>query len=123
MAIEPGMNTDLHDSISAHLLQVLAELGAEEFHKSAVILRLALRMSDMYDDAVEYAVCGNGDEHPYCAAFYQKLCALTTRGFAEGRGDLFTPAGPRYTECRITENGILLLRRQSRVDLPRGNHL
>lgn len=74
--------------------------------KCDVVLRLALQAVGFYDEACEDALCNGGSEEPRTRRFYDALRQLIEAGLAEGRGDLRLPAGPRYTECRITPAGI-----------------
>lgn len=58
---------------------------------------------------MEAAVCVSGDEHPRVASVYDALRLLVNRGLLDGRGDLALPAGPRYTECRVSAAGHRVL--------------
>jgi len=74
--------------------------------KCDVILRLALHNLGKWSEEADYALCNSGDEEPETWKFYGVLRQLIRDGYAEGAGDLNLPAGPRYTECRITAKGL-----------------
>jgi hypothetical protein len=69
------------------------------------VLRRALQSFGKHTDAAEYALCNAGNEDAEVKRFYDVLRRLVECRFAEGAGDLRSPAGPRYTECRITATG------------------
>jgi hypothetical protein len=95
-------------SSDMHLLQAAESCGnalGDGFSKCAVVLHSALAMEALWDDSAEYAVCNTGYEDAKVSRFYDGIRALIAKGYLESRGDLALPAGPRYTECRITTSG------------------
>ncbi|MEX0642606.1 MAG: hypothetical protein WD468_07885 [Pirellulales bacterium] len=58
------------------------------------------------DDSAEVAICNSGYGDSRVADLYDRIRKLVKLGLLEGRGDLELPAGPRYTECRITSAGM-----------------
>jgi hypothetical protein len=91
--------------IEVQLLLALREV-APSLSKCDRILRLALQSLGQYDaDSSETALCGDGDEDPAVALLYRRLREMILLDLAEGAGDWRLPAGPRYTECRITRLG------------------
>lgn len=64
-----------------------------------------LGTEDAVDTSEEYAICNSGYENPKVARLYEGIRGLIEKGFLEGRGNLGLPAGPRYTECRVTSAG------------------
>src|SRR6188508_1149572 len=90
------------------LLNAMAHVHDEGgSRKSDIVLRLALHDSGYWDESLEDALCNAGDEHPLVAEFYTALRRLVHETpFADGAGNLRLPAGPRYTECWITAEGI-----------------
>ena len=85
------------------LLRAQTECSSQ---KSVVTLRYALLWSGRWNEDIEYALCNRGDEEPLVAEYYRGLCRLACETpFADGAGDLSSPAGPRYTECWITPAG------------------
>jgi hypothetical protein len=69
------------------------------------VLRLVIEQAGDWDDATFFAICNGGYEHPVVGKLYDGIRMLVTQGLLGGRGDLNLPAGPRYTECRITDEG------------------
>jgi hypothetical protein len=95
-------------STDLHLLKAAESCGKElpdGFSKCAIVLRNVLRMEAAWGDSAEYAVCNTGYEDAKVSKLYDGIRALIAKGFLDGRGDLTLPAGPRYTECRITTSG------------------
>jgi hypothetical protein len=80
------------------------------FSKCAQVLRRFFDSQGKRSDAAEYAICNSGYEEPRVGNLYDRIRTMAARGLLEGRGDLILPAGPRYTECRITAMGIRQLR-------------
>lgn len=64
--------------------------------------------------SAEFAICNSGYEDSEVARFYDGIRNLVRRGLLEGRGDLELPAGPRYTECRVSSAGLQQLRASER---------
>ena len=96
--------TDTQRRVLNAMFRVRTESGAR---KSVVVLRYALLELNCWDDDVESALCNDGMEHPEVAGHYAALRTLVNdTPFADGAGDLRLPAGPRYTECWITERGM-----------------
>ena len=89
------------------VLRALQQATTECHHsKSVVTLRYALLEAQAWNADIEFALCNSGDEHPTVQRYYSALCKLVNHTqFAEGAGDLRLPAGPRYTECWITQAG------------------
>jgi hypothetical protein len=86
---------------------VQSECGRQ---KSVVTLRYALLTLNKWDLEMEYALCNDGVEHQVVAEHYLALCKLVTNSpFARGRGNFAGPAGPRYTDCWITDEGKRML--------------
>ena len=101
------------------LLRAMRRAGTEAGPrcKSVVTLRYALLELQTWSNEIEHALCNAGDEEPLVAKYYNALCILAReRTFADGAGDLSRPAGPRYTECWITPNGIEALDRSDLCD-------
>ena len=101
----------MHSPLTEIQLRVLNAMfrvrGESTARKSVVILRYALLELNCWDDEVESALCNGGVEHPEVARHYRALQSLVhDTPFAKGAGDLRLPAGPRYTECWITQSGI-----------------
>ncbi len=99
--------------VEDHLLRAMESLGTEQtqdFQKCAVVLRHALKAADRWSEAAHVSICNAGSEDPETARFYDALRQLIRDGLAEGQGDLVSPAGPRYTECRIAPQGRERLR-------------
>jgi hypothetical protein len=95
-----------------HAMARVQEEGGSK--KSVVVLRRALRDAGRWHESLEDALCNAGDEHPLVAEFYTALRRLIHETqYAEGAGNLRLPAGPRYTECWITEAGLLESSRNS----------
>jgi hypothetical protein len=100
------------NSSDRSLLQAAENCGnfsRQGFCKCALVLRSALEANGIMSDAAEYAVCNTGYENEDVARLYDGIRALIKSGLLEGRGDLGLPAGPRYTECRITAEGREIL--------------
>jgi hypothetical protein len=94
------------------LLRAALDFGnadARNFTKCDRLLRHALGLNDITDDEVEFALCNSGYEHQRVAKLYDLLRDLVAQGLLEGRGDLQLPAGPRYTECRLSSDGEMHL--------------
>src|SRR5688572_896294 len=85
------------------MLKVASESSSQ---KSVVVLRYALLEARAWDHGIETSLCGAGTEHPVVAELYKALRRLVCEtDLADGAGDLRSPAGPRYTECWITQRG------------------
>ena len=103
--------------IELQLLRSMDVVGAEShdgFRKCDIVLRHALKAADKYSAAAEAALCVDSDEDADVKEFYDRLRQLCQISYpqpqlAEGHGDLTGPAGPRYTECRITAKGLKAL--------------
>ena len=96
--------TEIQLRVLNAMARVRAESGAR---KSVVVLRYALLELNCWDDDVESALCNGGIEHPVVAEHYEAVQTLVNgAAFADGAGNLRLPAGPRYTECWITERGM-----------------
>jgi hypothetical protein len=94
-----------------HALSVLTDPEHDQsYQKCAQVLRRALLVAGLGGEIREVAICNDGYEDPVTAQFYDTLRDLVRAGFADFRGDFETPAGPRYTECRITAKGLKRLR-------------
>jgi hypothetical protein len=93
--------------IQRELLRAMQSLGQLRGAriKCDLVLRQTLQSLGEYTLAAEAALCNAGDEDAATKRFYDLLRRLVERGFADGAGDLRSPAGPRYTECRITAKG------------------
>ena len=89
--------------------EVLGRTSIDGFVKCDQVIRSALENSAAWDELMELAVCNGGFEQPDVAYAYNTIRGLVDRGLLEGRGDLAKPAGPRYTECRISSDGRRLL--------------
>lgn len=90
------------------LLRAAGAVGrdaAERYRKCAVVLRLVLAETGDCDDEAEVAICNSGYEDLRVGRLYDCIRALVDSGLLEGRGDLSLPAGPRYTECRLSPAG------------------
>jgi hypothetical protein len=90
------------------LLLAAATCGRDRpdgFCKCDRILRSVLESAGPLSPEAETALCNSGYEHRDVGEAYNQLRALVDGGFLEGRGNLKLPAGPRYTECGITEAG------------------
>ena len=86
-------------------------MNVDGFCKCDVVLRSALKSAGQWTDAAENVFCGEYEANSVAFQFYDQLRGLVLTRFpeaplAEGRGDLGQPAAPRYTECRITPNGL-----------------
>jgi hypothetical protein len=90
--------------------QILGSAQRDGYVKCDRVIRLALEMGGLWTDATNEAVCLTGYEDPTVALTYDAIRSLTRRGLLEGKGDLVMPAGPRYTECCISQTGLLSLR-------------
>ena len=90
------------------LLNAMARVRCESSsRKSVVVLRYALLELNCWNSDVESALCNGGHEHATVSEHYRALRRLVNdTPFADGAGNLRLPAGPRYTECWITERGI-----------------
>lgn len=89
------------------ILRAMAKVSAEcRTQKSVVVLRYALLEANAWDKDVEFSLCNGGHEHPIVAEHYAVIRRMVLEtDLADGAGDLKRPAGPRYTECWITERG------------------
>jgi len=94
--------------IERRVLCAMAKVSAESCaRKSVVVLRYALLEANAWDEDVESSLCNGGNEHPIVAEHYAAIRRLVLEtDLADGAGDLKRPAGPRYTECWITERGM-----------------
>lgn len=94
--------------VETGLLRAIARVSAEcTSRKSVVVLRYALLELNCWDIDVETTLCDSGLDHPIVAEIYQALCRLALETpFVDGKGDLRSPAGPRYTEVSITQHGV-----------------
>ncbi len=93
-------------AIEFELLRAMRMLDQPQRIKCDRVLRAALQSMNRYDkDASEFALCNDGNEDPEVRQLYNVLREMIRCGLAEGAGDLQLPAGPRYTECRITLAG------------------
>jgi len=90
------------------VLCAMGKVSAESCaRKSVVVLRYALLEANAWDADVESSLCNGGNEHPMVAEHYGAIRRLVLEtDLADGAGDLKRPAGPRYTECWITERGM-----------------
>jgi hypothetical protein len=103
--------TDIENRVLRAMVRAQAECGSG---KSVVVLRYALLEANCWDDDMEDALCNSGFEHPTVAQYYGALRKLVLETpFADGAGDLRLPAGPRYTDCWITQRGIERLEGQA----------
>jgi hypothetical protein len=93
--------------IEIRVLRAMATVASESCsQKSVVVLRYALLETRTWDDKIEESLCCEGTEHPVVAELYHAIRKLVCEtNYADGAGDLYTPAGPRYTECWITKQG------------------
>ena len=103
------------DQTELLLLTALLRASSECNHPMSVVtLRYALLQTHHWDAAIEFALCNGGDEEPIVARYYSALCRLACdTSYADGAGDLRSPAGPRYTACWITQAGSDLLDQSS----------
>jgi hypothetical protein len=69
------------------------------------VLRSVLESIGSLNPAAETALCNSGYEQREVGELYDQLRSLVERGLLQGRGNLKLPAGPRYTECGITDPG------------------
>ena len=69
------------------------------------VLRTVLESTIALDHNAEVALCCSGYEDHRVGQLYDQLRLLVDRGLLFGRGNLKLPAGPRYTECGITDAG------------------
>lgn len=69
------------------------------------MLRAVVEAGGAWSDAQEEAVCNSGYEHEEIGQLYDAIRNLVTRGYLVGRGNLTSPAGPRYTECGLSDAG------------------
>ncbi len=93
-----------------HILKAALFVGSTTtcgFAKCDRVIRHALL--DQWNHELESAACVSGYEHPAVASAYDIIRSLASYGLLDGRGDLALPAGPRYTECRISAAGRLAL--------------
>jgi hypothetical protein len=99
--------------LEAKLLRAMWSVDSEcGRQKSVVTLRYAILPMNKWDAEVERALCTDGTEHGMVAEYYRTLCNLVTQTpYADGRGNFEVPAGPRYTDCRITNEGKRILSR------------
>jgi len=90
------------------LLGAMAQVHRNnDSRKSDVILRMALREAGSWNDRLESSLSNAGNEDTLVADFYGALRRLVRETpLADGAGDLELPAGPRYTECWITQAGL-----------------
>ena len=94
------------------LLRAAEQCGrdvAEAYSKCAVVLRRVLDEINACNAETEVAICNSGYEDGEVARLYDTIRNLVKQRLLEGRGDFELPAGPRYTECRITSAGMLEL--------------
>lgn len=73
--------------------------------KCDAVLRAVVQTSGAWSEAQEDAVCNSGYEQEEIGQLYDAIRNLVTRGYLIGRGNLTSPAGPRYTECGLTDAG------------------
>jgi hypothetical protein len=100
--------TDLDSRrIELELLKAMRSLHQPKHGiKSVKVLRMAMSAMGKLDDSCEEALCNEGIEDPVTKTFYFALRELIRDGLAQGQGNFDAPAGPRYTECRITPLGL-----------------
>ncbi|WP_254510122.1 hypothetical protein [Anatilimnocola floriformis] len=95
------------DKALDRVLLLAMKARTAQSNKCDVILRAALKALGRYDsERSELALCNGGYEDVEVGRAYDALRQLVNRGLAEGRGDLKSPAGPRYTECEINSAGL-----------------
>lgn len=90
------------------VLRAVVDCTAEPLRalcKCDQILRAVAMTTGSWTESAEDAVCNTGYEDPFIGQFYDILRGLVRKGFLTGAGDLSLPAGPRYTECGITDAG------------------
>ncbi|WP_428306969.1 hypothetical protein [Lacipirellula sp.] len=98
-------------SLSAEELAILQAVerctsaGSTVFSKCAAVLRAIVESDGAWSEAQEDAVCNSGYEEEKIGRLYDALRDLVARGYLASRGDLASPAGPRYTECGLTDAG------------------
>ena len=105
--------------IERRVLCAMAKVSAEcPARKSVVVLRYAILEANVWNEDVENSLCNGGNEHPVVAEHYSAIRRLVLEtDLADGAGDLKRPAGPRYTECWITEQGLEELNRPAQLDV------
>jgi hypothetical protein len=87
--------------------RLLSSQDPPAYQKCAALLRRVLESEGQLNDETEFAIQNTGYEHVTVGELYDALRSLVRRGLLESRGDLRLPAGPRFTECRISELGHL----------------
>ena len=98
-------------SLSAEELAILQTVerctsaSSTAFSKCAAVLRAMAEPNSSWSEAQENAVCNSGYEDTEIGRLYDAIRDLAARGYLAGRGDLTSPAGPRYTECGLTDAG------------------
>lgn len=99
------MTVDEQQILEAALVMALP--ANDGFVKCDRVIRHALL--DQWNEELELAACVSGYEHPAVASAYDAIRSLASHGLLDWHGDLTLPAGPRYTECRISAAGRLAL--------------
>ncbi len=100
---------DLEAKLLRAMWSVEVECGRQ---RSVVTLRYAIMPMNKWSAEVERALCNDGTEHEMVAEYYRAICSLVTQTpYADGRGDFEEPAGPRFTDCWITNEGKRALSR------------
>lgn len=98
-------------SLSAEELTILRAVNdcnsarSSDRCKCVEVLRLVGRSSGAWSEAKEDAVCNSGYEEDEIGRLYDGIRNLISQGYLVGHGDLTSPAGPRYTECELTDAG------------------
>jgi hypothetical protein len=98
--------------IELTVLRALAQIHREGGSKSSdAALRHALRAANEWDEKAEVALC-DGDEDGRVTWYYAALRKLVSdTSLVAGAGNLRGKAGPRYTACWITAEGLAELAR------------
>jgi hypothetical protein len=81
------------------------EDSVDGFVKCDRVLRQALERLGLWSDAAHEALCHTGYDEANAGRLYDALRALVRSGLLASRGNIELPAGPRYTECKITMAG------------------
>jgi hypothetical protein len=98
-------------SLSAEELTILQAVNdctsarSSDRCKCAAVLRAVGGGNGGWSEAKEDAVCNSGYEGEEIGRLYDAIRGLVMQGYLVGRGDLTLPAGPRYTECGLTDAG------------------
>lgn len=99
------MNLSITEQLILEAAAACGEKAPAGFCTCDKPLRRVVEQMGKMTDAADTALCVAGDEDEFVFRLYKELISLVERGLLFGHGDFRTPAGPRYTDCRITANG------------------